>query len=675
MHSLPRVRIVLPSALLLLWCFGCLHTVAAAARLETQNEHLDSDRIKHVIVLMLENRAFDHMFGWFPGVDGLSGFEYNLYNVSDPSSERIFVSGDAPYANNCDPDHSLPATSYKIFGPDEFASGNLSTPSMSGFVMQEWSQDNFNATVSYCNVMQGFTPERVPVISSLASEFAIMDRFFASVPGPTWPNRAFMLSATSSGLTETGVWYQNQSSGVLLPSRTIYDQVAEAGGSWKHYYNDTPWELFLRSVAHHPEHVMPTKQLWQDARDGTLPDFAFINPRCGVNETTGEGSNDDHPDHDVAFGEQYIKDVYEALRASPQWNETLLIVTFDEHGGFYDHVPPPMVDIPAPDNIASYPDSGFAFNRLGMRIPTILVSPWIPRGTVVSSPPAAQKPTPSSEYDLTSIIATTRKLLSILNGTAPLTKRDAWAATFEHVLSIEMSAPRTDCPMHLPSAPLPSRHIAAESVLPVNALQQDIIAAHEHALGSTFSAASHIQKQGSVSAWLQSRLQTHRHRTAAWKQSKVVTSRALAVKLIPLKAPHIVELWNVSVSEKGVAVISCLVGNESYCLTSADPTYTSPVAVSLCYPSAVAGANSDPQQQWVFDTASSAVMPLLDSSRCLTSLYYSDSVHEVYLTPCTQPSVPQSWGYNGTAAGQLSADHGPGALFFWGPMALALVEV
>ena len=124
-----------------------------------------------------------------------------------------------------------------------------------------------------------------------------------------------------------------------------------------------------------------------------------------MNVTTGQGSNDQHPDHDVALGEALIKDVYESLRASPQWNETLFIVTYDEHGGFYDHVVPP--NAPAPEQATgapSYPDPGYNFTQLGVRIPTVLVSPWIERGTVLSEPPQAQRPQNDSHYDLTSIM-------------------------------------------------------------------------------------------------------------------------------------------------------------------------------------------------------------------------------------------------------------------------------
>jgi len=204
----------------------------------------------------------------------------------------------------------------------------------------------------------------------------------------------------------------------------------------------------------------------------------IINPRSGINVTTGVGSNDQHPDHDVAAGEAFYKDVYEALRSSPSWNETLLIITYDEHGGYWDHVPTPL-DVPSPgDNETSYPDK-FAFNRLGVRIPTVLISPWLAKGHVQCAPPAAQKPAGNSEYDLTSIMATARKLLG-MHDTPPLTDRDAWAATFEHLFDA-LDAPRTDCPMHLPDAIPPQKAaLEAEAERELNDLQRHIMTLHAH---------------------------------------------------------------------------------------------------------------------------------------------------------------------------------------------------
>jgi phospholipase C len=164
----------------------------------------------------------------------------------------------------------------------------------------------------------------------------------------------------------------------------------------------------------------------------------------------------------------------------------MLVVTYDEHGGFFDHVPPPM-GVPLPgDGEGSFPDAGFLFDRLGVRIPTLLVSPWIAKGRVASAPLPQQKPAANSEFELTSIITSARKLLPLLAQTPPLTKRDAWAATFESFLG-ELDSPRTDCPLHLPAAPPPTRTPLDEAGLPVNALQADIIAAHRSLTGATDS--------------------------------------------------------------------------------------------------------------------------------------------------------------------------------------------
>jgi hypothetical protein len=406
--------------------------------------------------------------------------------------------------------------------------------------------------------MASFHTAEIPIITSLGEEYAIMDKMFCSHPGPTWPNRMYALSATSRGMTDTGTvrvfpqkvtpedaigshacsleasmrgtngiplggftsltgWhckvrpntkgaFYDGEPGKLFPQPTFFDQVSKAGLSWKNYYNDTPWELFLEGIAHNPEHVVPVTDLWTDARDGTLPSYAWINPRAGMNQTTGQGSNDQHPDHDVALGEAYIKDIYESLRASPQWNETLFIVTYDEHGGFYDHVVPPNAPPPEAATGPSYPNAGYNFTQLGVRIPTILISPWIAKGTVVSEPPAAQRRQVGSSYDLTSIMATARLLLGMPD--TPLTKRDAWAGTFEHVIA--SSTPRTDCPTHLVDAPKPVLPADVEGVQLLNDLQRDIAAVHAHIGGSQNASEEHAtfvagSVQRDVSSWLQDR--------------------------------------------------------------------------------------------------------------------------------------------------------------------------
>lgn len=156
-------------------------------------------------------------------------------------------------------------------------------------------------------------------------------------------------------------------------------------------------------------------------------------------DTYATPPNWQHPDASVKLGEQLIKDVYEALRNSNYWNNTALIITYDEHGGFYDHVTPPQIAIPSPDGINSA--DGFNFQRLGVRVPTVLISPWVSKGYVEHR---ARGPQLSSEYDHTSIIATCNKIFGI---TDSMTDRSDWAGTFEHLFS--ENNPRIDCPSEL----------------------------------------------------------------------------------------------------------------------------------------------------------------------------------------------------------------------------------
>lgn len=502
----------------LLWRFAVCAVVAghACALVPPLTE-----RIKHVVVLMEENRAYDHLMGWNPrsrhglhapaGDSGAECFSpklpsgsvdtaspycttyHNVVNVTDKATGRsemkkVYVAPDAPYIAGCDPNHGVPATAAKIFGVGaDYTNETVqrhAAEAMSGFAEWEHSKGKHpqSSRGDACGVMGAFTPEQTPVLTALAREFAFFDQFFCSVPGPTWPNRLFLLSGTSAGLTETIPCY-NLEPGKLFPQRTIFDQLDDADLEWRYYYDDAPWELFLQALAERPEQSRHMGSFFADAKAGTLPAFAFMNPRAGVSLRTDPrhqqappatadasatadaaafvaGSNDMHPDHDVALGEALYKEVYEALRAGPQWNETLFILTFDEHGGFYDHIAPPR-PVPPPGDAASaaanrsYPEAWFHFDRGGVRVPTVLASPWLPKGHVESNPPPEQQPTPTSAYELTSIMATVRRLFGMNATAAPLTERDAWAATFEH-LFLKLDAPRSDCPLTLPDAPPPS---------------------------------------------------------------------------------------------------------------------------------------------------------------------------------------------------------------------------
>eukprot|EP00051_Salpingoeca_urceolata_P026845 m.478968 g.478968 ORF g.478968 m.478968 type:complete len:485 (+) comp21288_c0_seq1:150-1604(+) len=469
---------------------------------------VSSSRITRVVVLMEENRSFDHFFGYnkhIPQASRINGTETNPLNTSDPSSPKVPVTPNSPYVGPCDPCHGTPCTTEKLYGKN----GDFSKPAtMSGFVEYESKHKD------YCGVMEMFTPDRIPIISTLAEEYAVFDRFFAAHPGPTWPNRLFMLTGTSAGCTETGTYYHNEELH-FYPQKTIFDSLLESDKTWKHYFADVPWELgMLRSLQKHPERIQNMEQFHDDVRNGNLPHFSWINPRAGVNMTTLQGSNDQHPDHDVALGEALMKEIYESLRAGPQWNETLFIITMDEHGGFWDSVPPPT-GVPAPDDEKSYPDQ-FDFTRLGVRIPTVLVSPWLKKGTIISNPTAEQKPAPNSEFDLTSIIATIKNMFGLKSF---LTKRDAWAATFHNVFE-ELDAPRSDCPETLPPAPksLSADAAAWEAARPLNDLQENFLVQLANLTGVP---APGFNTQGAISDWLLERTHTYLQAAKAQKAAKL----------------------------------------------------------------------------------------------------------------------------------------------------------
>lgn len=421
------------------------------------------------------------MFGFFPGVNGLTGKETNPLNTSDPNSKTVGILDNSPYIGPYDPDHGTTATTDKIFGMAGVKEG-CTDPKMDGFI--EFATVRKHKSLDEAqSLMNMFRPNRLPVMSALAENYAVFDRFFCSHPGPTWPNRLFQLMGTSLGCTATGDYRPKPAVDPLYPGRTVFDIVEEAGHDWAFYYADAPLELsMVEKLTLHPEKVKGWHRFKSDIRAGSLPAFSWVNPRWFVNATSLEGASDQHPDHDVRCGEALMKEVYEELRASPTWNSTLFIVTYDEHGGFYDHVPPPM-NIPEPQgphDLPSFPDKGFKFDRLGIRVPTLLISPWVPKGTVISEPADHEKPAGNSEFDLTSIISTVKNLLGGADaGVQPLTKRDAWAATFDTRLS--EPSPRTDCPMHLPDAPksLGKEHAMNEAALPLNDLQQDIINAFD----------------------------------------------------------------------------------------------------------------------------------------------------------------------------------------------------
>ncbi|CAL0311988.1 unnamed protein product [Lupinus luteus] len=431
--------------------------------------------IKTVVVLVMENRSFDHMLGWMkklnPNIDGVTGSEFNMLSVKDPNSTRFMFKDTAEYVDP-NPGHTYEAITEQVFG----SKNGFSDPApMNGFAQQAHSIDKSKKMSE--NVMNGFTPDKIAVYKTLVSEFALFDRWFSSTPASTQPNRLYVHSATSHGATSNA--------GLQLtlgyPQQTIYDNLYEAGIDFGIYYQNVPGVLFLRNMRK-LKYVSKFHQydFWfkKDAKRGKLPSYVLIEPRYF--DTKILPGNDDHPAHDVYRGQMLVKEVYETLRASPQWNQTLFLITYDEHGGFYDHVPTPLHGVPSPDGIRS--PENFNFDRLGVRVPTIAISPWIEKGTPLhvnekllncygdAVVHGAKGPTPTSEYEHSSIPATVKKIFNLPKF---LTKRDEWAGTFEGILQTRKE-PRTDCPWTLP-IPVKIRKTEADEEASLSEFQEELI--------------------------------------------------------------------------------------------------------------------------------------------------------------------------------------------------------
>ena len=308
-----------------------------------------------------------------------------------------------------------------------------------------------------------FNYTEVPIITTLAREYAVFDRWFCDHPGPTDPNRFFSMSGTSYGKA----FNDKDQALVGYPQKTIFDQINEVGKTFHSYWFDESYGLGFKRMRT-PENLKKFKlynHFLTDLENGQLADFSFIEPQYHASVT--RPSNDEHPDHPVNVGEAFIKEIYEALRASRYWNESLLIITYDEHGGFYDHVPTPL-NVPNPDGRESL-DPPFNFTRTGIRIPTVMVSPWINKGTVVHGP---KGPFKDSQFTASSVIATLKKVWGFKEF---LTKRVEWAGTFEEVV-MQRKSPRTDCLEKLAEVKeVTAEELEEQKNLPINSLQQGLL--------------------------------------------------------------------------------------------------------------------------------------------------------------------------------------------------------
>jgi phospholipase C len=324
-------------------------------------------------------------------------------------------------------------------------------------------------------IMGCYAPETLPVLSALARGFAVCDHWYASAPTMTMPNRAFVCAGTSQGHMD------DVTKKFTVPS--IFGALGTAGIAWKIYgYSASPLTKldFPDTAAAAASHYGHFSDFRTDAANGTLPAYAFLEPSWS---STG---NSQHPNYNMALGEQLLFDTYRALRDGPAWGSTLLVVTYDEHGGCYDHVSPPWGARVPDDSVGEF---GFDFTRFGVRVPTILVSPLIPAGTVHRVPQG------STPFDHTSVLATIERRWGI----APLTRRDEAAPDVGAALTL--ATPRTDDPLADVSPPTPPTNPTglAMSVSHLQRVHAELIAA---AHGSGVEPPHHLRTNEDYRRWI-----------------------------------------------------------------------------------------------------------------------------------------------------------------------------
>lgn len=424
------------------------------------------DTFKHIVVLQLENRSLDNLLGYLyptdqsPQGQPFNGVATKSFSNPIPSYAPGSGAGSVPVSKATgllnpvyDPAEQWTAVNLALFNefnpasnqfakteadfqaPYNLPNGGAYYPApMNGFVTAfYWRLLSANKPANYADystVMQCFPPSLIPAISLLAQNYAVCDNWFCAVPSQTYTNRAFFHAASSAG-------YLVNSPLTRWPlhndAPTIFESLSNAGRSWTVYYDFLDVLPFTR-LLHYPRlkkfpdaapYFKTMGKFYDDVEAGNLPDYTFIQPRF-VLET-----NSYHPDKGapaVKRGELLVNDVYQAIRQSnsasgSNYTNTLLVITFDEGGTTYDHVAPPKATQPGDGFAGEY---GFTFDRLGQRIPCILVSPWLPPGTVINTP-----------LDANSLIKTLEEKF----GLAPLNARDAASTSLMNIPVL--SAPRS----------------------------------------------------------------------------------------------------------------------------------------------------------------------------------------------------------------------------------------
>ncbi len=363
---------------------GCAGRVAQTLELQA----LAKKRIGTLVVVMMENRSFDHAFGGLSLIEGRSDVDGLVAGMSNPDDDGALITP-REIDLNCvsDPPHGWDASheQWNNGACDGFVKAYARGHPDNGYRVMDYLPGN-KQTASW----------------ALAQEGALCQRWFASVMGPTWPNRYHMLACTSQGVQANDF--------IGSPVNTIFHEMDRKKVRWANYYGNIQFAVTLDISNSFPE-VEPLDRYFEDAAAGTLPPVVIIDPLFG--------RADDHPPTHPVAGQVFIQSIYEALRTSPQWNECMFVVTYDEHGGFHDHVSPPTT-------VDDFADLGF--DQLGFRVPSFAVGPFV------------KQQVSDVVFDHTSIYAT----ITALHGTEPIGLRDAAANNLLSLLDEDLL--RADTP-------------------------------------------------------------------------------------------------------------------------------------------------------------------------------------------------------------------------------------
>jgi phospholipase C len=430
-----------------LWCAAPPRTPKGKVAVTSDQAVANLQKIEHIVVLMLENRSFDHMLGFLSltrgrtDVCGLKGGESNTHEGKTHEIHHL-TQTDFPSEVE-DPCHSASCVE------EQLANDNGGFVASFAKYAAAFVANHPDTQPPPVDLVMGYYDETdLPVYDMLAAQFCVCDRWFSSVPGATWPNRLYSIAGQAEMKAPPADPRDDRSPPIYaLPSFVRF--LDQAGVDWR-WYSFDPGTLRLvdpayRLAAHHhfayvdqrtisaPEELVADvlhekSSFLDDVAAGQLPPVAWIDPHFKDLKTLGPDSNDDHPPSDVLAGQDLVLSVYHALKSNPDvWQKTLLLITYDEHGGFYDHVPPPKA-----------PDEHPLFRRYGVRVPALVVSPWVEPRSVSHT-----------TFDHTSIIKTILLRFCLSDGRIPdMGIRTSQANHLGELLT--RAAPNPDIASHQP---------------------------------------------------------------------------------------------------------------------------------------------------------------------------------------------------------------------------------